>query len=188
MKKAILILLVFGKLFWGCAPLPSTTLKTEMSSFKKEGMIAATLSLEDKRMMSEYTLKYEQINGTGSKSLFVDQLNLKKNDFVYNNGQVKFGYSAGDFKEGNKDVYLFNIIKPAGKYRIYELDIFHNSGSQLNQYNYKVPLDITFEIVEGKISYLGEINIFIKDKITKLINSIERDRVKFREINPNIIF
>jgi len=187
MKKATLLLILIN-LLHSCAPLPSTNLKTEMSQFKKEGMIAATFSLDDKRALSEYTLKYVQIEGSVFKSQFFDQLNEKKTDFVYNNGQVKFGYSGGDFKEGDKDVYLFNIIKPAGKYRIYELDIFHNSGSQLNQYSHKIPLDITFEIVEGQINYLGEININIKEKVTKLLNRIDRDRGKFQEINPNIIF
>jgi len=188
MKKAILFLLLCSQLFSGCAPLPSSNLKTEMSTFKKEGMLAATLSLEDKRALSDYTLKYEQIEGSVFKSQFFDQLNKPKTAFVYNNGQVKFGYNGGDFQEGNKDVYLFNIIQPAGRYRIYELDIFHNSGNQLNQYSHKVPLDITFEIKEGEITYLGEINIHVKEKLVQVLNRIERDRAKFQEINPNIIF
>ena len=188
MKKISLLLFCFTNLFFSCAPIPSSNMKTDMSHFKKEGMIAGTLSLEDKRLMSDYTLRYVQIESGASKNRFSDMLNEKKTDFIYNPGEVKFGYSEGDFKEGDKDVYLFNIVQTAGKYRIYELNIFHNSGSQLNQYKHKVPVDITFEIEDGKIKYLGEINISIKDQETKLINNIERDRVKFKEKNPNIIF
>ena len=187
MKKTLLLFCLIN-LFLRCAPLPSSNMKTEMSSFKKEGMIAATLSLEDKRLLSEYTLRYIQIESSVFKSKFFDALNENKTSFIYNNGQVKFGYSKGDFKENNKDVYLFNIVQPAGKYRIYELDIFHNSGSQLNQYSQKVPLDITFEIEDGKVKYLGEINISLKNQKANLINNIERDRIKFKEINPNILF
>ena len=188
MKKTLFLLFIFINSFISCAPLPSSNMKTDMSSFKKEGMIAGTLSLEDKRTLSEYKLIYVQIQSGTNKNIFSDMLNEKKTDFVYNRGEVKFGYSGGDFKEGNKDVYLFNIIKPDGKYRIIELDIFHNSGSQLNQYSHKIPVDITFEIEEGKVKYLGEIKISINEQKTKLVNKIERDRIKFKEKNSNIAF
>ena len=104
-------------------------MKTNLRSFKIAGMITGTISLEDNRLLSSYTLRYIQIESVDYNAKFVDVLNSQKTNFVYNKGQVKFGFSEGDFKEGKKDVYFFNVVEPAGKYKIYELEIFHNSGS-----------------------------------------------------------
>ena len=187
MNKKILVLGLVG-LFISCVSIPSSRMESNMSSFKKEGMITGTLSLQDKRILSEYTLDYVQIESGTDKNKFVDIINTKKTNFVYNTGEIKFGYSSGDFKVDGKDVYLFNIVQPAGKYRIYQLKTFHNSTSQLYQYTKIMPMDVTFEIEEGKIKYLGEIIIQLKEQNVKLINNIERDRIKFIEKNSNIIF
>ena len=186
--KKILLLLSISNLVVSCVSIPSSRMEKKMSSFKKEGMIAGTLSLEDKRSLSKYTLRFVQIQSGVEKNKFVDVFNTKKTNFAYNVGEIKFGYSEGDFKENGNDVYLFNIIKPSGKYRIFELETFHNSGSQLSQYSKRMPMDITFEIVEGEIKYLGEINISLKDQNVKLINNFKRDRMKFTEKNTAIIF
>lgn len=190
MKKTfyLFLLLTLMNLFFSCVALPSSSMKTSMSIFNKEGMIAGTFSLQDKNLLTSYTLHYIQIEAGAEKTKFVNVLNTPNTTFMYNRGEVKFGNSKGDFKENEKDVYLFNIVEPAGKYRIYELEMFHNSGSLYMQYTKKMPLDITFEIEEGKIKYFGEINISVKDQKIKLINNIERDRIKFNEKNSEITF
>ena len=187
MRKILLLLSVIIFVA-GCTSLPSDNMKTEMSAFKKEGMIAGTLSLEDKRLMSSYTLRYVQIAGPPSTTRFSDMLNAKTDDFVGNAGAVKFGYNQGDVQDGGKDIYLFNIVQPAGKYRIVQLDIFHNSGSQMYQYFQSVPMDITFDIEEGKTKYLGEINIAIKAQVVRMLDKIDRDRVLFRQRIPGVKF
>jgi len=186
MKKILFLSLI--ALVVSCTALPSETMKTDMSAFKKEGMIAGTLCLEDKRTMSSYTLRYVQIAGPPSKTRFSDMLNDKREDFIHNSGEIRFGYDGGDIHQDGKDIYLFNIIKPAGKYRIVELGIFHNSGSQLYQYWQSVPMDFTFEIEEGKTTYLGEINVALKEKMVKLLYKIDRDRVLFRQRVPGVKF
>lgn len=186
--KRLLLLSFFIVTLAGCTALPSEKMKTEMSAFKKEGMIAGTLCLEDKRLMSSYTLRYVQIAGPPSATRFSDMLNDKASEVLYNSGEVKFGYNQGDVKDGDKDIYIFNIVQPAGKYRIVQLDIFHNSGSQLYQYFHSVPMDITFEIEEGKTKYLGEINIAIKAQVVRMLDKIDRDRVLFRQRVPGVKF
>jgi hypothetical protein len=118
--------------------------------------------------------------------MFADKLNENKTNFMYNRGQINFGNSNGDFKEGDKNVFLFNIVKTAGRYKIYEIETFLNTGSM--QSTKKIPVDIKFEIVAGKIKYLGEINHKVKENITQIVDNIERDRLKFQEKNPNIKF
>ena len=58
----------------------------------------------------------------------------------------------------------------------------------MNQNETKLPLNITFEIKDGTIYYLGEIEINLKEKKVTVINKIERDRIKFKEKNSEMIF
>ncbi|RTY83117.1 hypothetical protein EKL97_02970 [Flavobacterium sp. LS1P28] len=185
-NKRNLSILIITNILFSCST-PSASMKSEMNTFSKEGMITGSFSLENRKTISPvYKINYVQIESETSTNMFADKLNEKKTNFLYNPGQITFGSTNGDFTEDDKNVYLFNIVKTAGKYRIYEIEAFLNTGYM--QSTKKIPVDIKFEIMAGKIKYLGEINYNVKENIIKIIDNIERDRLKFQEINPNIKF
>ena len=185
-RNLLIIILIVTNILFSCST-PSASMKSDMSIFSREGMIVGSFSLENRNTISpSFKLNYIQIESETSTNMFADLLNENKTNFLYNPGQVNFGSSNGDFKEGDKNVFLFNIVKTAGKYRIYEIEAFLNTGYM--QSTKKLPVDIKFEIVAGKIKYLGEINYNVKESIIKIIDNIERDRLKFQEINPKIKF
>jgi hypothetical protein len=188
LKNIILpvITLIITKILFSCTA-PSASMKSEMSIFSREGMIAGSFSLENRKTISPvYKINYMQIESETPTKMFANTLDEKKTNFLYNPGQINFGSTNGDFKEDNKNVYLFNIVQKPGKYKIYEIETFLNTGYM--QSTKKRPVDIKFEIIAGKIAYLGEINFNVQENIIKIINSIERDRIKFQEINPKIKF
>jgi len=185
-RNLILIILITTIVLFSCSK-PSDSMKSEMSIFSREGMIVGSFSIENRKTISpSFKLNYIQIESESSTKMFADKLNENKTNFMYNRGQINFGNSNGDFKEGDKNVFLFNIVKTAGRYKIYEIETFLNTGSM--QSTKKIPVDIKFEIVAGKIKYLGEINHKVKENITQIVDNIERDRLKFQEKNPNIKF
>jgi hypothetical protein len=94
--------------------------------------------------------------------------------------------SNGDFREDGKWIFLYTITKPAGKYNFYEIEIFLNSG--YGQSTWKMPVEIPFEIEEGKVKYLGELNLNVKKGEIRLLDKIDRDRTKFQELYPSIVF
>lgn len=185
MKK--LIVIIASYLFVSCSVLPSTYIKTELNPSKREGMIVGTVSLENRKSIAESHSLHFNKDGMPkeiNKKLW-DSL-ATTNSFNDYYGSIYMKNSKGDFQEGEKWVYLFNIVKPAGNYKIYELELFLNTGYM--QSSWKLPLEIPIEIEEGKIKYLGEINIKVKKGELQILNNIERDRIKFKEKFPNIIF
>lgn len=186
-NKHLLLLIVATTFLLNCSR-PSALMKTDMSVFANEGMIAGSFSLENRKTIApSYKLNYVQIESESNSGMFANKLEENsKTNFLYNRGQVDFGIMNGDFKEGDKNVYLFNIVNKSGKYKFYEIEAFLNTGAM--QSTSKLPIDIKFEIVRGKINYLGEINYNVKQAYVKLLDQIERDRLKFIEINPKIKF
>ena len=172
--------------FISCVP-PSAKMKTSMSPFTKDGMAVGSFSIENKRLLTpRCKLKYIQIEAGRESAKFVNELNVKKTKFVYNTGFIDFGITTGDFKDGNKNVFIFNVVKTAGIYKMYAVEMYYNSG--VGESTTILPIDIKFEILEGKIKYFGEVNINIKQNEAKLLNNIERDRLKFQELKPEIQF
>jgi hypothetical protein len=184
MKNKILIISTIF-LFIGCA-IPSKNIVSSISNPTKDGMIVGTISLEDRK--STASGHYFFFGNDSIKK----KIALKEYDapLTYNSTKWKYGLiirnSKGNFKEGKKDVYLFNIVKPAGKYSFYELEIFLNSGYM--QSTLKMPIDLPFEIEAGKTKYIGEINLKVKKGQIQIIDNITRDRIKFKEKFPNIVF
>lgn len=184
MKKNILIVAIV-LLFVRCA-IPSQSIVSTINNPKKDGMIVGTISLEDRKSIASGHYFF-----FGNDSI-KNKVAAKEYDAVmkYNSTKWKYGViiqnSRGDFKEDKKEVYMFTIVKPAGKYSFYELEIFLNSGYM--QSHWKMPLDMSFEIEAGKTKYLGEINLKVKKGEIQIIDNIERDRIKFKEKFPNISF
>jgi hypothetical protein len=166
----------------GCA-LPSETMMTRLVKGSKAGMIVGTISLENrKRIASEHSFFYAH----DSILIQKEQGTFLKTGYTQDNqGSIVMG-QKGDFKENKKQVFFFSIVKLAGKYRFYGIQLFLNTGYM--QSIWKMPIDIPFEIEEGKIKYLGEINLKVKDGELQILNEIERDRIKFKEKFPNIEF
>lgn len=169
-----------------CVTMPSESLKSKIDNPNKEGMIVGTISLEDKKSIA-----------TGHYFFFANdsirnKIALREYDAImkYNSTKWKYGViiqnSAADFKEDQKSVYLFTIVKPPGKYNFYEFELFLNSGYM--QSTWKMPIDLPFEIEAGKTKYLGEINLKVKKGELQLIDRIERDRIRFKQKFPHIIF
>ncbi|WP_374542277.1 hypothetical protein [Flavobacterium sp.] len=189
MKKILIKLLLFASisLMIGCVALPSESMKTFMDSSKKEGMIVGTISIENRKKIAErhsFRFKREGLPNILTSKL-VDSLKIN-NVWENSYNSIVVGNSSGDFKEDEKQVFLFSIVKPAGKYEFYEIEIFLNTGYMQSTWN--MPIKMPIEIEEGKVKYLGEINLKVKKGELRLLNNIERDRIKFKEKFPDIKF
>ncbi len=114
MKNKILIISTIF-LFIGCA-IPSKNIVSNISNPTKDGMIVGTISLEDRK--STASGHYFFFGNDSIKK----KIALKEYDapLTYNSTKWKYGLiirnSKGNFKEGKKDVYLFNIVKPHRAY------------------------------------------------------------------------
>ena len=56
------------------------------------------------------------------------------------------------------------------------------------QSTHNLPMQIPVEIEEGKIKYIGEIKLNVKNGTIEVLDKIERDRIKFKEKFPTIEF
>ena len=189
MKKIVLKLTVIQFVlvtFSSCVSLPSKTLKATINNPKKEGLIVGTISLENRKRIASGHYFYFA-NDSIKNKLAIKEWDAR---MTYNSTKWKYGIiienSKGDFSEGKKWVYLFSISKPAGKYNFYEIEIFLNSGAM--QSTWKIPIDLPFEIEAGKTKYIGEINLNVKNAQIQIINNLVRDRIKFKEKFPEIVF
>lgn len=185
MKKTLLSIIIIVSIF-GCVRLPSNDLKTEINSSNREGMIVGTISLEDRKLIA--TGHYFFYANDSIRNKIAEReydATLKSNSTKWNHGII-ISNSNGDFKEGEKQIYLFTIVRPEGKFNFYEIEIFLNSGYM--QSSWKLPIDLPFEIQAGKTKYIGELNLKVKKGAFQVLNEIDRDRMLFLEKFPAIIF
>ena len=187
MKNIILSSLFLSIICIGCSVIPSQTITSQMNKVKKEGMIVGTISLENRKLIA--TGHYFFYANDSIRNLVrtkeYDGGMLKKNSTKYNYGLI-IQNNNGDFREDGKWIFLYSIKKPAGKYNFYEIEIFLNSGYM--QSTWKMPIEIPFEVEEGKIKYLGELNLNVKNGTIRILDKIDRDRAKFKELYPSIVF
>jgi hypothetical protein len=187
-KKIKIVFLILGiSIITDCGSLPSESMKTFMDSSKKEGMIVGTISLENRKTISATNVFFYKKDGLPRilSVKIVDSLKAIGN-YKDNYDGIVIDKEKGDFIEDNKWIYLFNIVKPSGKYSFYERYILLNTGSM--QSRREIPMQIPFEIEEGKIKYIGEIKLNVKKGEIEILNKIERDRKIFKEKFPNIEF
>jgi len=182
------------KLFWYISFLvillascdtPSDFIRTKFIPNKKEGMIVGTLCTKKKIFGPDlYTLFFAR------DTSITRLVSSKETFFKARDTRGKFSISAGrykpDFKVGKEKIFLFNIVKPAGKYNFFELELFYNSGAI--QSKEVIQIDYPFEIMEGETKYIGELDIDLNDYIIRLDNEIERDRKYFNSKFPTIKF
>jgi hypothetical protein len=174
-------------IFTSCVTINYERVKTFIDSNKKEGMLVGTISLENRKSIAgRHSFSFNKANLPNELNVVIhDSLKNKPNySDYYDNVNLMNG--EGDFEEDGKLIYLFNIVKPAGKYKFYQINIFLNSGNM--QSSWTMPIEIPFQIEEGKTKYIGEINLKVKKGELQILNKIDRDRLKFKEKYPTINF
>ena len=185
MNKVIALFLLF--LISGCAT-PSKNLQSTIDDPEHNGMLLGTISLEDRKFFAAghyfYFANDSLRNVISEKEQ--DYFFRKFSGKVKTDNRISILNASPDFKEGDKWVYLFNLVRPAGAYSIYEVEIYSNSGTA--QSSIRVPVHIPFEIEPGKISYIGEINFKGKTGHIQVLDQRERDRARFKEKAPDIDF
>ena len=182
-----LFTLLFFVLFNSCNTIPPNLVSTNLRAENKEGMIVGTISLEDRKSwVSQLYFFYSNVD-----SSLVNSGNIKNNkqnkyksdDVVKLDGTFKF---VGNFEENGKLIFLFSIIRPEGKYSFNQLDLFKNSGYRQSMDGIKI--NYPFEIEKGKTKYIGELNVKLRAEEVRLLNSIDKDRLRFRALFPSINF
>lgn len=164
------ILLIASAILLGCSS-PGKKLKTSFNA-DSEGMIVGTICIE-KKIYNGYKFMY------GENIASFNDIPNNKDEFEYKN-------DSPDFKKKSNTYYLFNIIKPEGKYKFYKMRIFNNS--RVDQNFIEVPMYFPFEIEKGKTTYFGQLTINTKTKKYEVVNQIERDRNWFAKKRPQIKF
>lgn len=135
-------------------------------------MIVGTICIE-KKIYNGYTFSYSD-----------DVPSV--NDYPNEQGSFTYKYDKPDFKKRNKSYYLFTISKPKGKYKFFKIKIFNNTRNNIS--TIEIPINMKFEIEEGKTTYFGEMNLNTKKKKYSVENQIDRDRTWFAKKAPQIQF
>ena len=162
-----------------CKSLPAENADAKVSE-KKNGMIVGTIAIENRRnIVTMHTFLY----ANDSIVQMIDEgLNPK---FKWRENEITVSKRKGDFQEGDKWVYMFQILKPEGHYKFHSISLFLNSGYM--QSTQTMRIDIPFDVEPGKVKYLGEISLDVKKGRVQLTDKIDRDRLKFKKF-PYIVF
>jgi hypothetical protein len=173
---------------FSCGTLPSESVKTSMDISKKEGMLVGTISLENRKTISpDYVFRVKKKDLPELLTVKVYDSLKALGNYEYNYGGIVIDKPKGDFVEGDKWVYLFNVVRPAGKYDFYQISLLLNTGYMKSTHD--IPISkIPFEIEEGKVKYIGEIKLDAKNFVIEVLDKYERDRDKFKEKFPSIVF
>lgn len=156
MKTKFYIVSFLSILVLGCS---TASQKMQKTINLGEGMIVGTICIEN-RTHNSYTFSYA--NDIPSV-----------NDYPM--GQESFTYKdvRPDFKEKAKSYFLFSINKPKGNYKFFKLRIFKNTSDKIS--TVEIPINMKFQVEEGKTTYFGQMNVNVKKKIYTVENNIERD-------------
>lgn len=166
--KFILSFLLVSTLF-GCSTAAKKMQKTYNAG---EGMIVGSICI-DKKIYNGYTFSY------------CDDI-PSINDYPNEQGSFTYKYDRADFKKKGKSYFLFSVSKPEGKYKFFKIKIFNNSRNNISIM--EIPINMKFEIKEGKTAYFGQLNVNTRKKIYTVENQIERDRIWFAKKAKQIQF
>ena len=169
MKTKYFSFFILILIFFGCSTASKNMQKTYNSG---EGMIVGTICIE-KKIYNGYTFLYS------------DDI-PSVNDYPNEQGSFTYKYDRADFKKRGNSYYLFTISKPKGKYKFFKIKIFNNSRNNVS--TIEIPINMKFEIEEGKTTYFGQLNLNTKKKKYSVENQIERDRTWFAKKAPQIQF
>ncbi len=171
MKTKYVIFFLVSFIFYGCSS-PAKKIKSTYNADKGEGLVVGTICIENK-IYNGFTFVYSD-----------DKQAI--NNYPNESGKFTYKYTIGDFSEKGKTYFLFSIAKPKGNYKFSRLQIFNNSRNDPSRF--ELPMDIKFEVIEGKTTYLGQINVNVQKKLFSLENQIDRDRAWFTQKVPQIQF
>ena len=147
-----------------------------------DGMAVGTISLENiKKISGRHSFAFKVLRYDFSEFNFNVDENPNSQPDVINIKNSNF-----DIKENDKRIYLFSIVRPAGKYEFNLIQIHINTGSM--QSVHTLPIKVPFKIEKGKITYVGEINFKVKKAQVQLIDNVEYDRKLFQDRYPDIKF
>ena len=169
MKTKYFILSLVSLLVLGCSTASQKMQKTINTG---EGMIVGTICIEN-RTHNSYTFSYADDIPS------VNDYPISQESFTYKDDRP-------DFKENGKSYFLFSIIKPSGKYKFFKIRIFTNTSDKISTID--IPINMKFQVEEGKTTYFGQMNINTKKKIYTVENNIDRDRTWFAKKAPQIQF
>ena len=169
MKTKYYFLALVSLFLIGC----STASKKMQKTIKPgEGMIVGTICIEN-RTYDSYTFSYAN-----------DITSV--NDYSINQESLNYKDERPDFKEKGKSYFLFSISKPSGKYKFFKIRILTNTSDKISTID--IPINMKFQVEEGKTTYFGQMNINTKKKIYTVENNIDRDRTWFAKKAPQIQF
>ena len=178
--KKLLTLLILTSTLISCKSLPAEDADAKVSD-KKNGMIVGTIAIESRRnIVANHTFLYA--NDSIVKML---DAGLRPKEFKWSEHKISVSKRKGDFQEGDKWIYMFQILKPEGQYKFHTISLFLNTGYM--QSTQTIRIEIPFEVEPGKVKYLGEISLDVKSGRVQLTDRIERDRLKFKKF-PYIVF
>lgn len=170
MKTTKWLLLLFLGIISSCNS-PAKRLQGSYNA-DSQGMIVGTICIE-KKLYNGYKFMY----GSTISSF---------NDNPKEKGEFEYKYDTPDFQEKGKSYFLFTIVKPKGSYKFYKIKIFDNS--RIDQNFIEIPITINFDVVEGKTTYFGQLNVNTQKKEYTVENQIDRDREWFSKKRPDIKF
>ena len=170
MKTKFIFYVVVSSVFFGCST-PAEKLQSTYNKENREGLVVGTIYIENKNA-SSYTFVY----GDDKLAMADHPNNINKFSYKY----------VGDFNLDKKSYFLFSIAKPKGKYKFHRVEVFDNTREKIEQFD--VPMDVNFEVVEGKTTYLGQLNVNVQKKEFSVENQIDRDRIWFAKKAPQIQF
>jgi hypothetical protein len=171
MKSKYSVFLLLSLVFFGCST-PSKKLQTSYSADKGEGMVVGTICIQNK-IHNGFTFVYSDDKPA-------------VNNYPNESGKFTYKYSGGDYQKKGNTYYLFSVVRPKGKYKFFKVNIFNNSRNDQSQFS--LPMDVKFEVIEGKTTYLGQINVNVQKKEFSLEDQQERDKTWFAEKAPQIQF
>jgi len=171
MKSKIILFVAAALVLSGCSG-PKVKIQETYNKDAGEGMVVGTLCIENKNY-TDYTFKYSD-----------DVPSI--NDYPNDSNMFTIQYGMPHFVVNKKAYFLFSIVKPAGKYKYYRVQALNYVGQEVKKLD--VDMDIKFDVVPGKTTYLGQINVNVDKKEFSVEDQIERDRTWFAKKVPQIQF
>jgi hypothetical protein len=174
LHSGIVLILIIA--IQSCATLPSQYIPKTFEPENENGMLIGSIAIKnEKPIFNGYMFYY---TGTG-----IDRITPNKMIRINPEQIVKMKFKPDIFVE-DLAIYFFSIQEPPGSFSFSNFRIFENGG--YIQSSADIPTDISFELQEGKVTYLGEIHVDYNKGLIELRNQRERDLEILSEMFPNL--
>jgi len=160
-----------------CATAPSKHIPEHFSAKESHGLVIGTIAIKDERpRFNGYFLYYSE---EGKENVNLDRMIAIQPEQI-----IKMKFKPDFFDEG-KAVYYYAIEMAPGRHSFTMMRLFENGGQF--QSNERIPIDVPFTSVSGKITYVGQLELdYRDDRRIKLIDKSERDLPTLKKKYPNI--